>query len=185
LNVYIIAMTANAMAGEREKCIAYGMNAYIPKPVSIQLLFEKINAISIAKFGMPDKAPQIETPQNTAPKKLINLAFLFENMGNKKTEIIEIIDIFCEQLPEDMKELFAAIDRIDYENIRQYAHRMKSTLSLMGVETMLTLSKKIEAKSMEGSGIEEINDMYTSFHAYYEEVLKEAREEKNKIMLSS
>jgi|GEM_PF-1618156 len=185
LNVYIIAMTANAMAGEREKCIAYGMNAYIPKPVSIQLLFEKINAISIAKFGMPDKAPQIETPQNTAPKKLINLAFLFENMGNKKTEIIEIIDIFCEQLPEDMKELFAAIDRIDYENIRQYAHRMKSTLSLMGVETMLTLSKKIEAKSMEGSGIEEINDMYTSLHAYYEEVLKEAREEKNKIMLSS
>lgn len=118
------------------------------------------------------------------PKKLINLDFLIENMGNKKTEIIEIIDIFCEQLPQDMTELSAAIINTDYPNIRQFAHRMKSTLSLLGVEGMLNIAKEIEAKSKEEKDIEEIRELNKYFVKHFSQVLKEAQEEKNKLMTS-
>lgn len=179
-DVPIIAMTANSVAEEKKRCLDMGINDCISKPVSSELLFEKLHTIFPERYEQAEK-----TGDTTIPQKLVNLDFLIKNIGNKKAEIIDIIDIFCEQLPLDMEELSGAVANADYQNIRQYAHRMKSTLSFMGTEVMLGIAREIESLAREERGIEKIRLLYSSLTNYSKAVLKEAVEEKNNLAAHS
>jgi PAS domain S-box-containing protein len=151
-DVPIIAMTAHAMAGEQDKCLALGMNDYISKPINANLLFEKMLMVVSSKL----------LANKTEPKKnkVVNLDFLIESIGGKKDVIRETIDIFLEQVPEDIQILNEAVAQIDYTCIKNYAHKMKSTASLIGmydVEPILAEMENLGAEKKEIRRIETLN----------------------------
>jgi PAS domain S-box-containing protein len=151
-NVPIIAMTAHAMAGEQDKCLALGMNDYISKPINANLLFEKMLMVVSSKL----LADQAESKKN----KVVNLDFLIESIGSKKDVILEIIDVFLLQVPEDIQILNEAVTQIDYTRIKNYAHKMKSTTSLIGmhdVEVILVEMENLGANKKEIERIKILN----------------------------
>lgn len=132
----IIAMTAHAMAGEKEKCLSLGMNDYIPKPLNTNLLFKIMN--SQARGG---KTGSLK-PLATVP--MINLDYLKEFSGGHKAFEREMIGLLLQQIPENMEQLTQAYDARDPESIRQTAHKIKSSVAMLGSPELIPLLTRIE-----------------------------------------
>jgi len=117
LNIPIVAMTANALAGERDKCLSFGMNDYIAKPIRE----EELGTI-IARF-----AQQKETPELA-----IDFQKLSETtLGNLEHQN-ELAQIFLTQVPKDISAIAAALSFNNLSAAAQAAHNMKSTVGYMG-----------------------------------------------------
>jgi len=124
-SVPIIAMTAHAMPGEKERCIGYGMNDYVSKPVKDAELYGilKQYAQPVSNLGV--------TPS------VVDLAYLKElSMGDAEFEQT-IIQQFIIQVPEEVKALRAAVFARDAVQMKSVAHGMKSSVSYMGLHHRL------------------------------------------------
>lgn len=124
LNIPIIAMTAHAMSGEREKCINLGMNDYISKPVNEQEL-----------LGLIEKVTLKDTREEGAVKQFVylDLAYLKDiGKGNAAYER-KVTGHFLKRIPEDMIALKQALKAENYNQIKQIAHSLRTTLAIMGL----------------------------------------------------
>lgn len=171
-NVPIIAMTAHAMAGEQDKCIAFGMNDYISKPVNANLLFEKmILAIS---------THQSSTTKEIKPKRVINLDFLIQSFGDKKEVMRGTIDVFLEQFPADIEMLEEGVKEKDYIKIKSYAHKMKSTVSLVGMGEVELILVEMEKLSVEKKDMDRIIELNVKRDQLCKQAIEEMKEERLK-----
>lgn len=164
-DVPIIAMTANAMAGEKDKCLKVGMNDYIAKPIKSDILFEKMYKAAFEK-------------DIDVKKKYIDLEFLVTSMHGKKNAIRETIDIFIEQMPRDVLLIHGAVDKEDYLSIKHYAHKMKSAASLMGISKMQDTLSELEFLAAEGKDMVKIHTLYLALNLLSEQAINELRKER-------
>lgn len=120
----IIAMTAHALPGEKEKCVSAGMNDYISKPYTEAELLSHIS-----RFAKP--VNDIET-SNDEP--LVNLVFLKNQTKNNEKFILEMIGIFLQQNPVDLQTLDTAIHSANYHVIYKTTHTLRNTVVFFGLE---------------------------------------------------
>jgi CheY-like chemotaxis protein/anti-sigma regulatory factor (Ser/Thr protein kinase) len=121
-NIPIIAMTAHAMMGEREKCIQLGMNDYVSKPIKETVLYN-----IIARHA------QLSSDHAGDNFHHIDLDYLHRLSGNDKEFETQILQQFTEQVPEELTQLQQAIEKNDTDEIRRVAHSMKSTVGYVGL----------------------------------------------------
>jgi PAS domain S-box-containing protein len=165
----IIAMTAHAMAGEQEKCFKLGMHDYISKPINANLLFEKIyNATEFVKSW------------NSSIKKVINLDYLTDIMSGKKELIKETIDIFLQQASEDLPIINEAVNKTDYLTVKRFAHRMKSTITMMGISSLSPVLDEMEILGKAENDIERIKILNKTLNSTYAQALEEIKIERLK-----
>lgn len=127
LDVPIVAMTAHAMAGEKEKCLSYGMNEYISKPIKEGEL-----------YAILEQHARLAAPlAKTTAEAMINLQYLQElAMGDAEFEHA-IIRQFIIQVPEELELLQEAIAARKFQSIKSLAHGMKSSIAYMGLTDKL------------------------------------------------
>ncbi|MBO9731118.1 MAG: response regulator [Chitinophaga sp.] len=130
----VIAMTAHAMAGEREKCLQMGMNEYISKPIVEDELYRMIQ-VYIGK--LPPRELPVHTHENGTSQQLLNMHYLHDlSNGNLNFERT-MLEQFIAQLPEELSLLKKAVVAEDIPAIRANAHNLKTTVSFIGLETHL------------------------------------------------
>ena len=171
-NIPIIAMTAHAMAGEKEKCLQLGMDDYISKPIKGELLLEKMLIAVSSEIKDKNKSDQRD--------KIIDLSFLVKSMRGKKEVISNTIDIFLNQVPEDIAIINEAVAKRDYLTIEKFSHRMKSTVSLMGVSSMEVILQEMETLGAAKNDIEKIQILNHSLNKLSEQAMQEMQIEKLK-----
>lgn len=126
MNIPIIAMTAHAMTGEKERCLQLGMNDYVSKPIKETLLYNMIGRHA-------QNVPQEEVPQ----AQKVDLTYLNQLSGGDKVFEKQILEQFLVQVPEELHLLSNAIEEKDYEVVKQTAHSLKSTVGYAGLSDEL------------------------------------------------
>jgi CheY-like chemotaxis protein/HPt (histidine-containing phosphotransfer) domain-containing protein len=138
----IIAMTANAMESDRERCIEAGMDDYISKPIKAQELQAKLQELGTAT----SRAAAISAPaplQTTAAPGNFDYARALQAADQ---EIVEIIaQAFVEQWPEDLQKIQESLAGGDLKSVLHTAHALKGTLSMFGARPASELAQRMEA----------------------------------------
>jgi PAS domain S-box-containing protein len=126
-NIPIIAMTAHALAGEREKCLSNGMNDYISKPIHEKELY------NLLKRYLHDQKENFETLKQEL--HYIDLDFLQDMVMGNGDFLKTIIMQFLKQFPGEMEALKNAIDNKNLAEAASLSHHIQSTVSILGKNT--------------------------------------------------
>ena len=122
MSIPIIAMTAHAMTGEKEKCLQMGMNDYVSKPIKETVLYNVIGQHA-------QNIPEI----NNGETQLIRLDYLQSLSGGDAEFEKQLLEQFLKQLPEELGQLETAIEKQQFDGVLQTAHSLKSTVGYVGL----------------------------------------------------
>ena len=146
----IVAMTANAMAGDRQKCLDAGMDDYLAKPVTRSDLERCITRWNGVTMPVPDTLPTAEAIAVRSPPVLTAsiLDELREVLGN---EVDKIITVYLEDAPRLIAQLERAAVSGDPIALRVAAHTLKSSSANVGASTLSEAARDLEEGARDGS----------------------------------
>jgi len=138
-HVPIMAMTANAMQGDREKCIRSGMDGYVAKPVQVEELLLEIERLVPSTFGEPGGA--------TAGREaggLIDRAAVVDSLGGKTELLGEIAGLFLRDCPRLLIEIREAIAHSDGKALERSAHKLRGSVANFTTGAMYKAAHRLE-----------------------------------------
>ena len=134
----IIAMTAHAMTGEKDKCIKAGMDDYLSKPINEEMLFDMIRKYLMKDSDTLNKA-QVSgagiAVERTA--KVIDLLVIDKYSRGDNDFRKELMQEFINTVPPAISSLETAIRQSNYSRIKEIAHDMKTTIHVMGLTVLI------------------------------------------------
>jgi CheY-like chemotaxis protein/HPt (histidine-containing phosphotransfer) domain-containing protein len=168
----IIAVTAAAIKGEKEKCFNEGMNGYISKPYAPQDLIEEINKV------IENRKESIEQIKQYTDDNLnfTSLNYIKSAAGNDQELINEFIEIFLKQIPGFIRDFQTEFEAEAYDKIAKLAHTAKSSVAMMGMTKLAEDVKNLELLAKEDQNKVEIEKLIRKFEL---EVLKGKEELEN------
>ncbi len=144
LEVPIIALTANALKGESDKCLSAGMNDFITKPFDEGTML-KTMAKWLKSKSLEAVGDEVLIRKSEAIKaKLYDLSKLESISRGDYTFIKKVLGIFIEHTPSAIQEIKVTASSGDFETMGKIAHRIKPSLDNLGIKTMFQVIRDIE-----------------------------------------
>jgi len=132
--VRIVAMTAHAMKGDRERCLAAGMDGYLSKPIDRLELFAVVeqNAAAAAAIARP------------AIDVVFDASTMLERLGGDKTLMHDVVEVFLEDTPRLLAAIHQAIEASDAEGLQSTAHELKGAAGNLAAAGVVDAARALE-----------------------------------------
>ena len=138
----IVAMTANALQGDRDKCIAAGMDDYISKPVRP----EELQRVLESLFAKLENNNEVLDAESIPP---VDLDRLYQALGREPEEFREILDLYLEHMPLSLEKLRLAVEAGDASEVHLIAHNGGGTSANCGMTAMVSPLRELERMGRE------------------------------------
>ncbi len=157
-HVPIIALTANAMIGDREQCLKSGMDDYLSKPLRADDLFTMIQRLTSQARPSPAKLPATDSSAALV-NDVFDYATSVQQVGDDAELLAQLVAVFIEQLPKLLHPLATAVASADAKAIRQSAHALTSSVSVISATRAKNLARKLEMMGLNSdlAGVELIH----------------------------
>jgi PAS domain S-box-containing protein len=144
-HTYIVAMTAYAMTGDRERCLDAGMDAYISKPVKPEELYRVLERIT------KPSDPDVRVPLATDDILVFCAQRLRDFCGGDPEFVEEMLDLFVISAPDQLRALRAAVDACDAQGIYREAHTLKGSCRTVAADHLAHLCQQMEHLGRDGA----------------------------------
>jgi two-component system, sensor histidine kinase and response regulator len=132
-HLHIVAMTAHAMSGDRERCLAAGMDGYLSKPTASRTLFAEVEGDAVISTARP-----------------IDEIDLVSRLHGDKELAAEIVRLFAEECPTLLKDIRIALDQVNSVGVRRAAHTLKGAASTAAAVGITEATALLEVLAAEG-----------------------------------
>jgi CheY-like chemotaxis protein len=145
-HVPIVAMTAHAMKGDRERCLEKGMDAYVSKPIKAQELFETID-----KTVPGEPKPKVGVPQTRQEDDVIDWLGAIAHVEGDIELLKEIAGMFLEQCPSLETRMREAVAKRDPVEIERAAHTIKGSVGNFAAKNAFEAALALEKIGRDGT----------------------------------
>ncbi len=137
----IIAMTAHAIKGDRERCLEAGMDGYIAKPIRADELFRVLEGFA---------SESIQSAYMRNDKESLDGSAILERLGGDKDLLREVVNLFLEKHEKQLREIRDAIDCGDASRLEQAAHTLKGSLGNFHAHASIRTASLLEEMGRSG-----------------------------------
>lgn len=116
--------------------------------------------------------------KSTIIEHVCDLTYLTEMTGGKKDMMKAIIDVFLKQIPEELQSIKEAIEKSNYVTIRNFAHSMKSSVSIMSISILIPILKEMEELGAKTTDLEKIKQLNQQLDLICNQAIREIEKEK-------
>jgi PAS domain S-box-containing protein len=146
----IVAMTAHAMRGDQQRCLAAGMNAYLPKPINSRELIELVERMA-NDVGRPtavanpaaEPSPSMTSSLADRPS-VFDLEAAIAQCFGKREVFEELVEYYFEDAPKRLAEIQAGLEAREAGEVARAAHALRGTLAYLRAEHAAALTRRIE-----------------------------------------
>lgn len=166
----VVAMTAHAMKGDREKCLDSGMDDYLSKPIRLKEVAEKIQTVLTNNAGAKSENQNQDAEEaNPVDGSPIDWSEALANAGDDDDLLRELVEVFLQETPVLMKQASQALVDADSRSLSTASHSLKGSMLFLNPRAAVESANKLEQLA-DAFNFDEAGRLYKSLQTQYAEI---------------